>query len=163
MKKYLGIFAGFGALLILAGAGCAAQNTVVDDQKTEQGESVENKVSSESNEAVENEIENEVEDGDDANQTKTVTETKPATTETAGKSMLTVAEVAKHNVPEDCYIIVRDSVYDVTKFTDKHPGGSDKIIPLCGKDATAPFTQVHGGQPKPENVLTGLKIGALQK
>lgn len=159
MKKYLSIFAGFGALLILAGAGCAVQNAAVDDQKTEQGESVENKVSSEGNEGVENEVE----DGDDTSATKTVTETKPATIETAGKSMLTVAEVAKHNVPEDCYVIVRDSVYDVTKFTDKHPGGSDKIIPLCGKDATVPFTQVHDGQPKPENVLTGLRIGALQK
>jgi cytochrome b involved in lipid metabolism len=138
MNKNLSMLAGFGALLILAGAGCAAP-------KTEETNTVSSQPAGQTE------------------QTTTATETKPAATETAGRSMLTVAEVAKHNVPEDCYIIVRDSVYDVTKFTDKHPGGSDKIIPLCGKDATGPFTQVHGGQPKPENVLTGLKIGALQK
>ena len=142
MNKNLSMLAGFGALLILAGAGCAAQ-------KTENTNTVQPTAETQSTTQTE--------------KTATTTETKPVTTETSGRSMLTVAEVAKHNVPEDCYIIVRDSVYDVTKFTDKHPGGSDKIIPLCGKDATVPFTQVHGGQPKPESVLTGLKIGALQK
>lgn len=142
MKKNLSLLAGFGVLFVLVGAGCAASKPETTPATTAPVEALP-AAKTESDTAA--------------------TENKPAVTETAGRSMLTAEEVAKHNVPEDCYIIVNSSVYDVTKFTDKHPGGSDKIIPLCGKDATAPFTQVHGGQQKPADVLVGLQIGVLQK
>lgn len=155
MKNKLGVLLTLGALVILVGAGCAKTNSP----------------------AVEVEDEKQVESTEVQPMTKTEDETKPVTENKdalvkpgqdttvvdTGRSMLTVAEVAKHNVPEDCYIMVRTSVYDVTKFTDKHPGGSEAIIPLCGKDATAAFTKQHGGQDKPEGVLTGLKIGELAK
>jgi len=32
-------------------------------------------------------------------------------------------DVAKHNKPEDLWIIVDEDVYDLTKFADEHPGG----------------------------------------
>lgn len=158
MKKNLSLLASFGALLILAGAGCSAKNTTTNVQ-TEKETTTENRTMNNGQEVVENEI---AEDSDDREEIKPVVETKPST-EVKTTASFTLADVAKHNTPESCYIIVNSSVYDVTKFTDKHPGGSDKIIPLCGKDATVPFTQVHGGQPKPADVLVGLQIGVLQK
>lgn len=54
-------------------------------------------------------------------------------------------EVSKHNIPQDCWIIVAKKVYDVTQFLDLHPGGADKIIPYCGSDATEAF-RTQGGE-----------------
>ncbi len=168
MKNKLGVLLTLGALVILVGAGCTKTNSpTVDDQKNT--ESTENQtVKTETDDSNENEVENEVESDDTTKPTTNNTGSlvKPGGDTTAvdtGRSKLTVAEVAKHNTSDDCYIIVSGNVYDVTKFTFKHPGGSEAIIPLCGKDATAPFTQQHGGQSKPANVLAGLEIGPLQK
>ena len=35
----------------------------------------------------------------------------------------TKAEVSKHSKSTDCWMIIEDKVYDVTKFIDEHPGG----------------------------------------
>lgn len=179
MKNKLGVLFTLAALVILVGAGCAKTDSpTVDDQK--QSESSENQavktevensetVKTETEDSNENEVENEVESEDDdkpATAVKPTTPTKPATTVTpvdTGKTALTIGEVAKHNSQSDCYIIVRDSVYDVTKFIPNHPGGPGKIVPLCGKDATSAFTGQHDGQPQPEAALASFKIGALQK
>jgi len=37
--------------------------------------------------------------------------------------MFTKEQVAQHNKPDDCWIIVHNKVYDVTKFLSEHPGG----------------------------------------
>jgi cytochrome b involved in lipid metabolism len=36
-------------------------------------------------------------------------------------------------------------VYDLTSFVARHPGGSARIISLCGTDGTAAFTGQHAG------------------
>ncbi|MDB5254355.1 MAG: Soluble cytochrome b558 [Parcubacteria group bacterium] len=75
----------------------------------------------------------------------------------------TINTVATHSTPTSCWTTISGSVYDVTSWISKHPGGADAIISLCGKDGTAAFTQVHGGQPRPANELAGFKIGTLSK
>ena len=55
----------------------------------------------------------------------------------------TRADVAKHNTPQDCWIIVDDEVLDVTKFAKFHPGGAAFIHKLAGQDATGPFGLYH--------------------
>lgn len=48
----------------------------------------------------------------------------------------TRAEVAKHNSEGDCWIIIDSAVYNVSTFADLHPGGSQLLIELGGKDVT---------------------------
>jgi cytochrome b involved in lipid metabolism len=74
----------------------------------------------------------------------------------------TMADVLTHNNKDDCYTTVRGSVYDVTSWIYKHPGGAEKILALCGKDGTSAFEGKHGGQARPETELASFKIGELK-
>lgn len=58
--------------------------------------------------------------------------------------LLSQEEIAKHAHPSDCWIIIENKVYDVSKFLVKHPGGAGYITPYCGQDATAPFLTKGG-------------------
>ncbi len=55
------------------------------------------------------------------------------------KRTMTLAEVAKHDKPTDCYIAVHGKVYNVTSFLSKHPGGEERIMMYAGNDATFAF------------------------
>lgn len=79
---------------------------------------------------------------------------------------LTESEIAKHNAANDCWIIVQGSVYNVTQYLQLHPGGSDRIIPFCGQDATSAYvTQDGKGSHSPQayNDLSQLKLGKLNE
>lgn len=52
-------------------------------------------------------------------------------------------EVAKHNKPEDAWIIVDGNVYDITKFARLHPGGKETLLDYAGQDATEDFFGLH--------------------
>ena len=79
------------------------------------------------------------------------------------KSGFTVADVATHNSASDCYTIVGDKVYGLTDWINKHPGGADAIIGLCGIDGTAPFTKQHGTFDKAKQALASYLVGDLVK
>lgn len=53
------------------------------------------------------------------------------------------ADISNHNKINDCWIVIKDNVYDVTKFLDRHPGGKKIILGVAGKDATKQFVQFH--------------------
>lgn len=59
----------------------------------------------------------------------------------------TLDEVKKHNSSSDCWLIINNSVYNVTSFIPKHPGGKD-ILKGCGKDATSLFNNEDEHQEK---------------
>jgi len=56
---------------------------------------------------------------------------------TASKNY-TKEEISKHNTRKDCWIIVKDKVYDVTPYVEEHPGG-DAILNNAGGDSTEGF------------------------
>mmetsp|Transcript_7033 Transcript_7033/g.22614 ORF Transcript_7033/g.22614 Transcript_7033/m.22614 type:complete len:502 (+) Transcript_7033:58-1563(+) len=60
-----------------------------------------------------------------------------------GERVWDMAEVARHNKPEDCWVVLCGKVYDLTDFQRSHPGGSKIITDQAGKDATALFLPVH--------------------
>ena len=51
--------------------------------------------------------------------------------------------VAKHNTFEDCWVIIRGKVYDISEWKDHHPGGPFVARMHAGKDATAGFGDYH--------------------
>ena len=42
-------------------------------------------------------------------------------------------EVAQHNKEDDCWIIVDDEVFDMTKFLADHPGGKKVVLNVAGQ------------------------------
>jgi hypothetical protein len=46
----------------------------------------------------------------------------------------TLAQVSKHNTLDDCWIVVNEQAFDITRFVKKHPGGFGPILNMAGKD-----------------------------
>lgn len=86
----------------------------------------------------------------------TTTTTTPTT---ATKPVLNSTEVAKHNIASDCYLIVRDKVYDVSTYINKHPGGKKKIINTCGEEVSSLFASIHSNFAW--NLLSKYYVGPL--
>lgn len=82
-------------------------------------------------------------------------------TSTPAPSVLSLELVAQNNVPESCWTVVNDNVYDLTGWIAQHPGGSADIIRMCGRDATADFERQHGGEGRPASSLEAYVLGAL--
>ncbi len=68
-------------------------------------------------------------------------------------------DVAKHKNVSDCWSIINGKVYDLTSWIQKHPGGPQKILMICGKDGSSLFNEEHGSKRKPENELVNYYIG----
>lgn len=52
-------------------------------------------------------------------------------------------ELSKHCSREDCWILLFDTVFDVTKYLDFHPGGADELMRAAGTDASLLFDENH--------------------
>lgn len=90
------------------------------------------------------------------------TETMTAAT-TTEMATYTLADVAAHSTPNDCWIAVNGNVLNVTDFIAKGLHPNDKIENGCGKDATSMFEAVgkHDGG-KAQAALKQYQIGTLR-
>lgn len=106
-----------------------------------------------------------------ANVGGTTVNTESAQTPVAN-TKYTAEDVAKHATANDCWTIVNNGVYDITRYVPQHPGG-DEILAACGKDGTSLFTkrQTASGQPvgsgephsdRAVDQLKSYKIGEIQ-
>uniref|UniRef100_A0A7S3D753 Cytochrome b5 heme-binding domain-containing protein n=1 Tax=Palpitomonas bilix TaxID=652834 RepID=A0A7S3D753_9EUKA len=57
------------------------------------------------------------------------------TTKDKSKKIFTRNEVAKHNKKDDCWLIYKNRVFDVTSYVPEHKGG-DTILKNAGRDST---------------------------
>ncbi|KAL7753261.1 hypothetical protein RI367_001036 [Sorochytrium milnesiophthora] len=57
-----------------------------------------------------------------------------------------LADVAKHNKENDCWVAVRGNVYNVTDFLNEHPGGRKILLKHVGTDATKVWDNFHNPQ-----------------
>ncbi|KAJ3726995.1 FMN-dependent dehydrogenase-domain-containing protein [Lentinula raphanica] len=58
-------------------------------------------------------------------------------------SQLSLAEVSTHKDAKSCWVIIKNKVYDVTEFLQKHPGGPNIILKYAGRDATSAYEPIH--------------------
>jgi cytochrome b involved in lipid metabolism len=82
----------------------------------------------------------------------------------ATATIISAAELAKHNNAQDCWLAIEGKVYNVTNFIPGHPGG-DSIVRGCGQDATAMFNQRPDGSShssRARDLLPSMIVGTYQ-
>ena len=85
----------------------------------------------------------------------------PASATAAAPATFTLTEVATHNTSADCWAAIDGGVYDLTRWADLHPGGRERILALCGTDATEQFRVQHRDAARPNTQLASLRVGRL--
>ncbi|NNG37175.1 cytochrome b5 domain-containing protein [Nakamurella sp. DB0629] len=70
-------------------------------------------------------------------------------------------QVAGHRSAASCWAAVDGQVYDLTSWINRHPGGPERILSICGTDATQAFTAQHGGGGIAGQILRSFRIGPL--
>lgn len=83
-----------------------------------------------------------------------------ASSSTTTPNTVTLAEVNAHNNRNDCWIILHNKVYNVTKFLRDHPGGERAILDYAGRDATEAFENV-GHSDHAKKLLVEMLVGEL--
>jgi cytochrome b involved in lipid metabolism len=79
----------------------------------------------------------------------------------AAQTSYSASDVAAHNTAGDCWAIINGSVYDLTSWISRHPGGERAIEGLCGKDGSAAFNAQHAGGAAQQAILVDLKVGVM--
>ena len=49
---------------------------------------------------------------------------------------IAMAEVKKHSTEEDCWVVYKGKVYDVSPFVEEHPGGGLILVEDGGGETT---------------------------
>ncbi|KAI0321804.1 FMN-dependent dehydrogenase-domain-containing protein [Amylostereum chailletii] len=71
-------------------------------------------------------------------------------------SVIPYAELSKHTTRDSLWILIDDTVYDVTELLESHPGGTGPLLKYAGKDATTAFAPIH-----PPGTLDTLPVKAV--
>ncbi|KAK2584455.1 hypothetical protein KPH14_006831 [Odynerus spinipes] len=73
---------------------------------------------------------------------------------------ISLDEVAWHDTPNDCWLVIYDFVYDCTDLLKTHPGGQDVLLEYAGRDATLGFVGT-GHSKGAREILERYLIGEL--
>ncbi|KAH7035967.1 FMN-dependent dehydrogenase-domain-containing protein [Microdochium trichocladiopsis] len=72
-----------------------------------------------------------------------------------------VSEVRRHASRKSCWIIIDNTVYDVTDFVDLHPGGARILLNYGGRDATHAFAPVHAPDTLTKHLTPQQRLGTV--
>ena len=84
----------------------------------------------------------------------------------ASRPLISSQEVSRHHTPEDCWIVIRGKVYDVSDYIASHPAPARTITDQCGKESTAAFETKQRGRPHSKRawqLLDAYEIGPLSE
>lgn len=73
----------------------------------------------------------------------------------------TYAEVQQHRTASSCWVILYNTVWDVTEFLPSHPGGTKIILQLAGSDATEEYDPVHPPGTLESSLPAEAKLGTI--
>ncbi|THU91749.1 hypothetical protein K435DRAFT_968000 [Dendrothele bispora CBS 962.96] len=73
----------------------------------------------------------------------------------------TLQQVAEHNNPSSCWVIINNQVYDVSDFLSEHPGGSSIILKYAGRDATLAYEPIHPKDALEKNLPPSKHLGPV--
>ena len=73
----------------------------------------------------------------------------------------TLAQLADHNTADNCWAAIGGNMYDLTQWIPRHPGGANRIVELCGTDATIAFQRQHGNAAEPNSELAQFLLGPI--
>ena len=85
-------------------------------------------------------------------------------TASAVNSVISLEELAKHAVPEDCWMAIRGDVYDLSAYLPEHPTRREVVLPWCGKEASEAYNTKSKGRPHSaaaDALLASYRTGAL--
>lgn len=83
----------------------------------------------------------------------------PTASDSSGS--LTMPEVKKHTSASSCWSVVDGEVFDLTKWINRHPGGAQRILDMCGQDGSAAYHSQHGKSGRAAQILNGYSLGNL--
>ncbi len=82
----------------------------------------------------------------------------------AAEKVIARTELAKHALPDNCWMAIRGKVYDVSAYLPEHPSRPDLVLPWCGKEATEAYDTKTKGRPHSayaDELLATYRIGSL--
>lgn len=88
----------------------------------------------------------------------------PAVSPARALAGYTLAQVAQHARPEDCWMAIDGAVYDLAAYLPEHPARSGVIEEWCGKEASQAYrTKLRDRphSPQADRLLIQYRIGVL--
>lgn len=80
----------------------------------------------------------------------------------ATEKIYTNGELTRHATPDNCWMAIRGSVYDLSAYLPDHPARPELVLPWCGKEATEAYNTKTKGRPHTpyaDELLASYKIG----
>ena len=77
--------------------------------------------------------------------------------------LLSYEEVWQHNLPEDCWMIINDYVYNVSEYINEHPGGPIVLQMRAGCVATSAFKEANHSPQAINNIMPKYVVGRIDK